>query len=406
VKLGEKPVIRHANLNQWLTFTKPGHYALRAGSRRITPLGQALLEEGRKEEPPVWSNSIELTILGADAGWFHDQISEIRGILNSSPGPQEREAAERRLRYLRTREAAEELARYFVRAEEVEDIICELDSGLFESPFPEAAIPILEQALGDVHAPVRSRIVGMLAELAVKREFGGRPPATREGGDEALRTALEDRAGFRRRFEETYSAILLESLRQRSGAARATAAWALWGQQQGRSNADDGSQSALISMLWEEVVSAAPDLPANVQIQLLEWDWKPLPHQPLLPSIRQMALHDENSSHRTLTLQRWCEIDPKECVAPVLAEIAKPGPLPPLLLTLVPAGERPEFDPVLRERLHTEQAARNWYGVATLIRQYASSKLVPDVREALEGPNRTPDLRFRTGSPCLPASSG
>ena len=93
-------------------------------------------------------------------------------------------------------------------------------------------------------------------------------------------------------------------------------------------------------------------------------------------------------------MERWCELDLKECEPAVLAQLAEPGPLQPKLVTLLPAGARPEFDSVLRERLRAEQEQRNWYGVSALIQRYASPALAVDVRQALEGPNRAPICTF------------
>jgi hypothetical protein len=381
-ELGEQPVKHRAILNEWLSFSQPGVYILHGGSRRITRLGVSIAPVDAKDPPAVLSSPIELTILDADATWIHDQLSEIRSILDSSPRRDEREAAERRLRYLGTRQAAEELARRFVQSEELEDIVCELDSGLRESPFPDAVIPILENALRDPLTPVRSRVVSMLASLRVTRQFGGRSRVPPNGDD------YKERDAAYKRFQAEYEAILLGSLRQRSGPALATAVWTLWGQGAGQTNAGDGSQSAAATLLREELVAVAVDLPSNAQSRLLQWDWKLLPHEPLFPLIRQMALHDQNGSHREIALERWCELDSMECEPAVLAELARPGPLAPRLMTLLSAGERPAFDVVLRERLRSEQAQRNWYGVSTLIQRYASPSLAPDVRKALEGSNR------------------
>jgi hypothetical protein len=112
VALSDVPVIRHADLNEWLRVTRPGHYVLRAVSPRVFSVGEVpQFPDLTAGNHPVTSNEIELTIVGADAAGLADQLAAITAILDSDENPEKKLQAARSLTYLDTPGAAAEMAR-------------------------------------------------------------------------------------------------------------------------------------------------------------------------------------------------------------------------------------------------------------------------------------------------------
>jgi hypothetical protein len=76
--LSDVPVIRHADLNEWLRVTRPGHYLLHAVSPRVFSVGEVpQFPDVTAGNHPVASNEIEITIVGADAVGLANQLAGI-----------------------------------------------------------------------------------------------------------------------------------------------------------------------------------------------------------------------------------------------------------------------------------------------------------------------------------------
>lgn len=112
--LSDVPVIRHADLNEWLRVKRPGHYLLRAVSPRVFSVAEVpQFPDVTAGNHPVISNEIELTIIGADAAGIANQLAGITAILDSDENQQRKLQAARSLAYLDTPEAAAEMAPAF-----------------------------------------------------------------------------------------------------------------------------------------------------------------------------------------------------------------------------------------------------------------------------------------------------
>ena len=129
-----KTVTRHAVLNEFLRFTKPGSYRLSATSPRTSHNGEPALAQ---------SNEVALTIV-SDPSWQTEELRQIRETLDSGG---ERRDAIAQLTYLDPAESSAEMARRFTATGGGGEDRAELASGLAQSSHPEAAIPILHAAL-------------------------------------------------------------------------------------------------------------------------------------------------------------------------------------------------------------------------------------------------------------------
>jgi hypothetical protein len=397
--LAEKPIIRHADLNEWLRFTRPGHYLLRAVSPRVFPVGEAdpLLGPAAGNHP-VQSNEIELTIVDADNAWSASQLADITAILDSDEKEEVKLQAARRLGYLDTPEAVAEMARRYSQSVTGSQSDWEWFKAISQSCHADAAIPIFRARLVDTHAAHPESIIQLLARLVIEQEYRGKPlPPCTEHDAQKLRVFQEAVSERQKRYNDLvaqYFAELLASLPRRSGKERANALFALWQDQESRSPEDVSAIPELIR-LRAGVIASIDDLSRGQQRSILDFSWKRLGNKSLLPFIRRVATEaaeDNDAGLREIALKRWCDLDPEECEGAVIAEIKNRNTrLQVSTLLILPAGEKPALDAILAARLadsktDTVEAQRT----AALIERYASKALATQVREYMAGPQQGP----------------
>ncbi len=390
--LTEAPVIRHADLNEWLRFTRPGHYLLHAVSPRIFQYGEVRrFPDLTAGQHPVGSNEIELTIVAQDTAWQASQLAEFTAILESQENQEQKRLAARSLAYLDTPEAVAEMARRYGQAATDSQAHWDFFKAIVQSSHAEAAIPILKARLLDTLGTGTASVIQLLARVVVEQEYRGKPlPSYKEGDPEkpqAFQAAISERQKRYNDLVAEYSAQLLASLPRRSGQGRADALYTLWGSQESRLQ-DDSPASVEIVRLRAEIIASAGDLSRMQQSSILNFHWKRFENKALLPLVRRLANEPPDDKDLFLNLretafQRWYDLDPEACEPAVIAEIKNRNTrVQTSTLLILPAGERPALDPILAARLADSRTdAEDAQRTSALIERYASKALLAQVRK-------------------------
>jgi hypothetical protein len=396
--LSDVPVIRHADLNEWLRVTQPGHYLLHAVSPRVFSVGEVpQLPDSTSGNHPVASNEIELTIVGADAAELANQLRGITAILDSDENQDRKLQAARSLAYLDTPEAAAEMARRIGLSAPDSQVDWVWFKGLSQSSHGDAAIPIFKARLGDAQETKAESIIPLLARLVLEQEYRGKPlPPYKEGDPKNLKIFQEAISERQKRYNDLtaeYFAELLASLPRRSGPGRVTALFTLWSNQESRLE-DDAPASTEIIRLRAEIIAAFDELAPAQQRSILDFYWKRLGNK-LLPMVRRMATEatgDKEPNLRDISLQRWCDFDPEDCEGAVIAEIKnRNSRMQVSTLLALPAGERPVLDSILAARLAESRTdAQEAQRIAAFIERYASKALMEPVQNYMTGPRQGP----------------
>ncbi len=192
VFIGESPTVRPRILNDWIQFTRPGHYRVQAATGEVGGL-------------TLTSNAIEIDIVAAEPGWAATQarnaISTLREV---SPASSQAEAAMRTLRYLGTPEAIPGLIEFLGQSSN------ELDAGLISSPFRNEVLSGLEDALVAPDVPITQSWLATLDRVAVAAAVGPRP--------------VRDDSSYLAQFNviaEKYRRMLTNAVAKKTGQARA-----------------------------------------------------------------------------------------------------------------------------------------------------------------------------------------
>lgn len=397
--LGEAPIIRHADLNEWRRFTRPGHYLLHAISPRVFPVGEAhTFPDPSSGNHPVQSNEIELTIVEADNRWLASELAGITATLDSDESEDQKLQAARRLGYLDTPEAVAEMARRYAQTAAGSQWDWEWFKAISQSSHADAAIPVLRARLLDTHGTGPQSIIQLLARLVIEKEYRGKPlPSYSERDSQKLKAFQEAVSERQKRYNDSvaeYFAELLASLPRRSGTARADTLFALWQNQESRLP-DDAPASVELIRLRVEIIASIDDLSRTQQRSILDFNWKRLGNKSLLPFVRRLATEaaaDNDGSLREIALKRWCDLDSEECEGAVIAEIKnRKTRVQVSTLLILPAGEKPGLDPILAARLSESKTdAVDGERTAALIERYASEALAAQVREYIAGPQQGP----------------
>jgi hypothetical protein len=171
---------REIDVNEWVQFQRPGRYALHVILKHIIPV--EITEENRKPwlNCELQSNAESVEILPPDAQWEAAELGRIGKLLESETTRFRGACA---LRYLDTREAAVALVRWYVRMP-AGPVNAALATGILDSQYAGIAQSELEKALrSDTTVP--ADLVGILANLEVRRWFDNHPPPSDPKAHEA-----------------------------------------------------------------------------------------------------------------------------------------------------------------------------------------------------------------------------
>ena len=365
--LSEKPVVIQAELNEWVRFKQPGRYRVTAASSRVSRLDAPF----RARTIAVTSNEVNITIMPASAEWQQGALQSALAILD---GPKPSDAyrdATKVLRYLGSEAAARELARRMRGPDEPFEFMF----GLVGSPAKDAGLDEMQDLLVSAGFPVTNLFLRTMSVLAVT-PGGSDLPAQREG------------------LEARFRQDLIAALGSKQGEALAISANTVAEEAAMRSQEFPADVKRKLS---EALVNGFDHLPPRMQHNLIEYRWRALDHDVMLPLLRKVAqryqdfpqLREmnafESNNASAAALRYWYEVDPAGAGAAVLQEITRPKPrFNGDVLGMLPERELPEVDRPLIEHLQESEDLDSLGNVASLIHRYASGAIEPEVAAYLD----------------------
>jgi hypothetical protein len=386
--LGSQPVIQRLDLGDWYRFQKPGHYAVTVQSGEVS-LAKGGEEGGGQERLSLESNPLEFNIV-ADPAWSMVEVEEIERVLKNEEDP-ERYRALHRLILLDTPASVRKLVQlYLSKADVTDNSGGVVYRGLRESSQIDEIIPLLEAALSDPQVVPREGMTDLLAELQVRKELGVLPPRPQ---DPIGQTEWKDRYDARTRVFQEYlakaNALVLQSIKRRSGPERAAAIYQAWFTEE-RQNVSKPVDPEILSRVRSEVLSTALELGPGERVQILYSMWPRQPHGELKSIVVSLAesRRKEDSFYLDEGYKFWCEGWPQECSSAILSDAIHPGtPTSKNAVFMIAESEHPELDEILKARLKDPGMTQDsWESqrAAAIILRAGSRKLRPAVDEFLD----------------------
>jgi hypothetical protein len=369
--LTASPKIIHLNLNEWISFDRPGTYRISVVSHRV---GDSIVtDEAVGNTVEVKSNWIEIKIVAADPAWQAAELANVRQVLDHSPPSepnvpnQPREVAIARLRYLGTEPAALEMARRLRGDDGNSDAACMF--GLIASPHRDAGLAEMNRLFGNSDFPISQTFLMTMAILPLD------PTAT----PESLRAKMETNT---KALEER----LMSVLPQKRGKAAATSLETVLSDS--RMKASDDVRKQLIPQL----IAAFNSLSVDQQGSWLQYRWDAIKDPQWLPTLRAITLrykdyperHEMNAYQSLITsgapLKRWYELDPDAARDTVIKEITRPEPRYGAdVLGLLPDKTLPEVEDQLAQHFLATDDYEIEGKIASLLFRYADSDAWPEV---------------------------
>ncbi|MDR3715204.1 MAG: hypothetical protein P4L51_20515 [Puia sp.] len=386
--LGSQPVIQRLDLGDWYRFQKPGHYAVTVQSGEVSR-AKGGEEGGGQERLSLESNPLEFNIV-ADPAWSMVEVEEIERVLKNEEDP-ERYRALHRLILLDTPASVRKLVHlYLSKADVTDNSGGVVYRGLRESSQIDEIIPLLEAALSDPQVEPREGMTDLLAGLQVRKELGVLPPRPQ---DPIGQTEWKDRYDARTKVFQEYlakaNALVLQSIKRRSGPERAAAIYQVWFTAE-RQNVSKPVDSEILSRVRSEVLSTALELGPGERVQILYSMWPRQPHGELKSIVVSVAesRRKEDSFYLDEGYKFWCEGWPQECSSAILSDAIHPGtPTSKNAVFMIAESEHPELDEILEARLKDPGMTQDsWESqrAAAIILRAGSRKLRPAVDEFLD----------------------
>lgn len=379
--LSQQPITERADLTNWYRFQKPGHYSLtvtsQAVSRPKTPD-----EGGGQETLTLESNAVEFDILPRDPVWDSEELQAIVLALENTKYPGDQYRAMYSLALLDTADSARKLVGLYLSTISSPEERSNSVIGLTQSSQLDVIVPMLESALSD--PGVAPPDTELLAQLQVRRQLG---PAAAAGDDPAARQRAPAECEERRKLHDEYLArnnnSLLNRISRDSGPHQAAAILQAWRNAE-QQNSQTGRPPANLAQLRLAVLNVAAQLTLDQKAQFVFSAWSSLPHEQLLPLVRELA-----STNRPDGFRLWCEGWPAECSAAILSEALKPGSqMGSADVLRMSEAEHPEVDQALREELANPailQDSLRSDRIAALVLRSGSRELLPAVLDVLVG---------------------
>lgn len=387
--LGSEPVTQRLELGDWYRFQKPGHYAVMIRSGEVSRAKRAE-EGGGRDQLSLESDPLEFDVVATDPAWSMSELAEIERTLENKEDP-ERYRALHRLILLDTPPSIRKLVQLYLSKADVThnsgDVVYR---SLRESSQIDVIIPLLETALSDPQVEPREGIADLLAGLQARKKLELMPPRAQ---DPVGQTEWKDRYDARTKVFQEYlakaNALLLQSIEQRSGPARATAIYQAWFTAE-RQNASKPVEPEILTRLRFEVLSAALELGPGERVQILYSMWARQSHGELRPIVVSLAKSQrkEDSFYIDEGYKFWCEAWPQECSSVILSDAIHPGtPTSKNAVFLMAESEHPELDEILSARLKDPGMLQDsWESqkAAAIILRAGSRQLRPAVDEFLD----------------------
>lgn len=350
--LGSEPHKQKLDITDWYRFQKPGIYSLTVTSNTVSRVKSA--DEGGGDEPVTLnSNVAEFEILPADPSWESQEISEASRDLDTAADDNQRSSAVRRLSLLDTPNSVRTLVEQYVSSSQ-ENNSYDIYRALVQSSQSDLIIPMIEAALSDPTLNPPSQATELVAELRVRQQLGLMPayPA-----DQEAQRKWEAQSDKRRQLHDAYlaqiNATLLASLGRRSGAERVQTIYGLWDNSE-RERSGKLLDVTILSQLRYELVNSAEFLSSGQKMQFVALAWSHMPHDQLLPIIRDLAnsRQEADFAYRHEAFELWCKDWIADCTSAILSAALKPGKdIDRNVVLLLKESEHPELDKSLEEKL-------------------------------------------------------
>jgi hypothetical protein len=360
-RLGNEPVVLDQFLNDYVRFSKPGHYILTLSDRRVSVARKSWNESSQVIK--LTSKPLSLTILASNAEWQQQQLNSALETLKHRPGVNAN--ACRTLSSLATTEA--ELAMADSLEDGYEAMGCGFSYALLGVSHRRLVLDHLQQKLESPQANISPQFVETMATLTVLDEPGEMDFYQRQS---EARKQINDALFF--------------LLPEKKGPARTTAISTLVNESLLNSGTEDSARNAQVLQLAAE---AFDQLSSQAQSTLLSARWADIAGPAMVPVLRRCAEADSTAScgnlQGELLLTRLNELSPADAREVILADIQKDNPrFPSRVLAILPDKELPEMDSVLREHLQSKNG--NLDTTAGLIQRYASGGIAGAVVSFLD----------------------
>lgn len=363
-ELGPSALTVDSIVNDWVSFTKPGTYRVRAESTRVFQGGP------QKPEPvKLTSNWITIEIVAPEASWREQQLRTAIAALDRTGAAENPEAIQRGarvLRFLETREAVPHLVRLFEQGPQAAQQ--DIRAGLLASPHRAEVIATMEQAIEAPDFPVTYYWLGTLMQLEYARRFGPRGEPMPREDPEALKRWMEEDRRYMERFQpiqELYKAKLAGAIGRKRGAARGASLESLLAE----------GTAKLPAELRAVLATDLAALPATVQLRLLAL-WPRIAGPDLEPALREVARKPGMARDRAL--EYLIELNPSAARTIVIDRIKRgdlgdPRRPTPRALLFLEEERLPEIEDALIAALDKSGFA------GSLLSRYATNGAAPRV---------------------------
>ena len=367
----------HLDLNQWLRFSRPGRYRVRA----------LFHMSGRERQNlPLESNEIEIEIVAADPSWQAEELRKDVSILTAVPVKPDSETfdarmnAARRIAYLDTPASVREAARLLGTMDaQVTQI---LRTWLLATPLRDEAVAAMKELLISADQPITPDFIDTIAALESWQRY---PPAGEPATDPNSRRRYELRATA----GESLRGELAGTLEQKSRRARAVSTKTLM---------DSMPSAAAPAALRSQIATLFLELPLAQQSELLNYQWKKIAGPEMIPALRRIYDEAPQSGYQApplvaMAVERLYELDPGQTRAVIFDEIGRPHPrLPYRTLAILSDVTLPDLDDILLDHLKHDGGRP----VEELISRYATHRILDGVKAYYT--NRDAEMRARTSA--------
>jgi len=369
--LSSSPTVFRLNLNEWVTFERPGTYRIQVVSHRVGDSANASGPWGEAVE--VKSNWIELKIVASNANWQQETLARIRQALdtgkpvNPNVPDEAKQATLTQLRYLGTEEAARELARRLRGEDNHTDFECMF--GLIGSPHRDAGLEEMKRLFEKPDFPVTQMFLTTMSIL----------PLNPADAPEILRSEMEANRGELKQR-------LIRTLSLKRGKASAMSLDTALSDLHAKTPVE--TRKELLPELVKEFVS----LKVDQQAAWLKDRWDVVRDPQWVPLLRSLALQYTDFPELRLmdafqsleltgaALRRWYELDAEGARDAVIKEIVRPKPRYGVsVLGLLPDKSLPDAEHVIAQHFLATDNYEIEGNLASLLFRYADRDAMPEV---------------------------
>jgi hypothetical protein len=386
--LESQPITQQFDLTEWYRFAKPGHYSVSVSSGAVVRMRSAE-EGGGPENLTLESNAVSLDVLAANPSWEAAELTNIMEAVAAAKYPGQLMLLAHRLAMLDTPAALKELVSLFLASSDDSSGLATYE-GLRESSHTDLVISLLQAAMADPVTNIPSRFPNLLAEMQTREELGIPPPYPADPAEyPAWDQKIKERNKVRDKYLATADAQLLASAEHRTGPQRAEAIYLAWSGV-AYINLRNPQLAELLSHLQQAVFDVESELNPWERSEFVTSAWQTMPHELLLPIIRDLAAGNGSGPGFTASqaFRLWCEDWPTDCSTEIIRRASESDPrINQHIVFMIPEADHPELDKMLEEKLADPMLV--WRGAASanfsaLVLRAGSRNLVPAVDATLD----------------------